>query len=1003
MYPVQSMRKFVCDRLTLAAQEILGAFEKKVQDYEAEIARQRRMLDTVFTPETKLQQTELSQTSLGKEGEARPNQQQHSSHEPHLTDTDAASIKDEHEEMCISEERERCTQQREAGASKVSPTCSQSVCGAQPRQDQAGGAAKEDASQSHMSDKDLLPETEREISAASAANSEQQLLSQDLSGPESQGHIISSHGSETPTGNVESTPNKISSDENTSAASTEQTLDKESVDENTASFTNAEPENTASSASAEPAPDEESPVENTSSSICPELTMFEEWNNEIITDMLEELALNTPLSPELIPNAEESGENAAPSETTEPTRNEQRSNMPSGAGCTSLTPNEESHHEDSGLKGNNEPTPNDQIQDERLTSSGSFQLIAHEEANDKDPTSARSTEPTANEMDNRETEVAADTEPIPNTACHYDTSSQSAESRPCERLTTTLHGSTDQTTIRKPNEETMSGFVNNKYDEGKSTCTETMAARCNDIRPNENYANESIMLKGNGDSTPHQNGGPTSTESFEKGSDITSTECTKPTPKEDSVDCTEKTTRPILIEGRSASSVKPKETLSPVSTELIPNSITTTTTTTWITTAAQYTDLTPIEYFSNDSPPLQESIELLPHEKSYDDKSTSAGYTELPPDVNCNEEAATSSRSIEHFDEKTPVRITDQKAKRRSREGKEKSSAKATQRRRRTDRKTSSVGNTEPPQIKNGNSDATDEEATSSVKRKNDGSETELNESTYSTRKRRQSRGAKEKQSEKRHKRSTSSRRKDENTSGASGDDDKNPYKCDRCGKVMSNFKNYKFHMKSHTVEKTFKCETCGKMFRESWDLNKHLVIHSAEKPFKCEVCGNGFTRRYNLDLHLRVHTGEKPYICSTCGKSFTACVNMRKHMRIHTGEKPYTCSDCGKEFADSSSFKNHRRVHTGEKPFKCNYCKKKFATRTTLKRHIRTHTGEKPYKCSVCDKMFGHRTDLKGHMRLHTGEKPYKCNTCEEQFSTWIKLNKHKRVHSTDAQSSTV
>ncbi|XP_015231038.1 PREDICTED: uncharacterized protein LOC107085298 [Cyprinodon variegatus] len=234
------------------------------------------------------------------------------------------------------------------------------------------------------------------------------------------------------------------------------------------------------------------------------------------------------------------------------------------------------------------------------------------------------------------------------------------------------------------------------------------------------------------------------------------------------------------------------------------------------------------------------------------------------------------------------------------------------------------------------------------------------------------------------------------------GEKAENPYKCDTCGKEMSNFKNYKFHMKTHTVAKNYKCDTCGKMFRESWDLNKHLIIHSAEKPYKCDICGNGFNRRYNLDLHVRVHTGEKPYKCSTCGKSFSSCVNMKKHMRIHTGEKPYTCKECGKEFADSSAYKNHLRVHTGEKPFKCSYCKRKFATRTTLKRHIRTHTGEKPYKCTVCDRSFGHRTDLKGHMRMHTGEKPYSCSTCGEKFSSWSKLNKHKRNHTDEEKDST-
>ncbi|XP_044051239.1 uncharacterized protein LOC122875788 isoform X4 [Siniperca chuatsi] len=57
MSSVQSMRQFVCDRLTAAAQEILGAFEKKIEDYDAEIARQRRLLESVLTPETKLHQT----------------------------------------------------------------------------------------------------------------------------------------------------------------------------------------------------------------------------------------------------------------------------------------------------------------------------------------------------------------------------------------------------------------------------------------------------------------------------------------------------------------------------------------------------------------------------------------------------------------------------------------------------------------------------------------------------------------------------------------------------------------------------------------------------------------------------------------------------------------------------------------------------------------------------------------------------------------------------------
>lgn len=57
MYSVEGMRKFVCDRLTEAAQEILGVFEKRAQDYELELARLRRQLDSVYTPEIKLRRT----------------------------------------------------------------------------------------------------------------------------------------------------------------------------------------------------------------------------------------------------------------------------------------------------------------------------------------------------------------------------------------------------------------------------------------------------------------------------------------------------------------------------------------------------------------------------------------------------------------------------------------------------------------------------------------------------------------------------------------------------------------------------------------------------------------------------------------------------------------------------------------------------------------------------------------------------------------------------------
>lgn len=52
MSPGQSLREFINERLTAAAEEIFGAFEETIVQYEEEIDRQRKLLDTILKPET---------------------------------------------------------------------------------------------------------------------------------------------------------------------------------------------------------------------------------------------------------------------------------------------------------------------------------------------------------------------------------------------------------------------------------------------------------------------------------------------------------------------------------------------------------------------------------------------------------------------------------------------------------------------------------------------------------------------------------------------------------------------------------------------------------------------------------------------------------------------------------------------------------------------------------------------------------------------------------------
>ena len=59
MSSVESLRELINERLTAAAEEIFGVFQKTIVQYEEEIDRQRRLLDIVWKSEITLQRTGL--------------------------------------------------------------------------------------------------------------------------------------------------------------------------------------------------------------------------------------------------------------------------------------------------------------------------------------------------------------------------------------------------------------------------------------------------------------------------------------------------------------------------------------------------------------------------------------------------------------------------------------------------------------------------------------------------------------------------------------------------------------------------------------------------------------------------------------------------------------------------------------------------------------------------------------------------------------------------------
>ncbi|XP_049445759.1 histone-lysine N-methyltransferase PRDM9-like isoform X19 [Epinephelus fuscoguttatus] len=125
MCSAESLREFVNERLTAAAEEILGVFQRSIVEYEEEIDRQRRLLDMVLKPEIKLHRTELPQQHVCKEEEEVVPEQQLCIEERKSSveqeEPEPPEIKEEEEEVCSSQEGEQLVVKQETDGFMLSP------------------------------------------------------------------------------------------------------------------------------------------------------------------------------------------------------------------------------------------------------------------------------------------------------------------------------------------------------------------------------------------------------------------------------------------------------------------------------------------------------------------------------------------------------------------------------------------------------------------------------------------------------------------------------------------------------------------------------------------------------------------------------------------------------------------------------------------------------------------------------------------------------------------
>ncbi|KAK5616648.1 hypothetical protein CRENBAI_003056 [Crenichthys baileyi] len=143
MSSAQSLREFIRQRLTAAAEEIFSEVDKTIVHYEEELDRQSRLLEICWKPQIKLQRIDFRQHFVWKEqqfcGQERNSTLDHRGLEPQhmkeeqdeperpeikeeLEEIEPAQIKDEQEEFRISLDQEQLLLQQDTYTCMVNST-----------------------------------------------------------------------------------------------------------------------------------------------------------------------------------------------------------------------------------------------------------------------------------------------------------------------------------------------------------------------------------------------------------------------------------------------------------------------------------------------------------------------------------------------------------------------------------------------------------------------------------------------------------------------------------------------------------------------------------------------------------------------------------------------------------------------------------------------------------------------------------------------------------------
>ncbi|XP_066956406.1 uncharacterized protein [Macrobrachium rosenbergii] len=234
------------------------------------------------------------------------------------------------------------------------------------------------------------------------------------------------------------------------------------------------------------------------------------------------------------------------------------------------------------------------------------------------------------------------------------------------------------------------------------------------------------------------------------------------------------------------------------------------------------------------------------------------------------------------------------------------------------------------------------------------------------------------------------------------GNNDKNMYLCDVCGKQFA--RNYV--LREHIVEmhgdhelaKTFchRCPYCQRIYSKE----KNVEYHLSQFKGPCQICGMIFDCNGLFCAHKREHKS----VCRICSRTFPDMDSYEFHMKSFHETNDKKCKFYNRRFLHPSQL-NHHHIKFHNNPgapahiLKCSECH--YTTNNIQLLHMhksRVHIGVNTwYTHSTWNKTLNRQYNFEQCSESHKYPANFQCKTCHSCFSLQSELIDHIRLSHSD------